>query len=192
MPVFLLAFGVGGVVGTTLGGRLADWSVLRSIVISNVAMGLVLAVFTRDRRPARWPLVTVLLVAAVGSMLAVRLQMRLMQVAGDAQTLGAALNHASLNMANALGAWLGGLVIAAGFGYTAPSWVGAGAVGRRAAGRRGLGAACTAATSGRRVSGPAAVSSSEQVVAQRVDQAAVADPQRPPLPADQGEPVAPR
>ena len=49
-----------------------------------------------------------------------------MQVAGDAQTLGAALNHASLNLANALGAWLGGVVIAAGFGYTAPSWVGAG------------------------------------------------------------------
>ena len=49
-----------------------------------------------------------------------------MHVAGDAQTLGAALNHASLNVANALGAWLGGLVIAAGWGYTAPSWVGAG------------------------------------------------------------------
>ena len=49
-----------------------------------------------------------------------------MHVAGDAQTLGAAMSHASLNMANALGAWLGGLVIAAGYGYTAPSWVGAG------------------------------------------------------------------
>jgi DHA1 family inner membrane transport protein len=36
------------------------------------------------------------------------------------------LNHASLNLANALGAWLGGVVIAAGLGYTAPSWVGAG------------------------------------------------------------------
>lgn len=36
------------------------------------------------------------------------------------------MNHASLNVANALGAWLGGLVIAAGWGYTAPSWVGAG------------------------------------------------------------------
>ena len=57
-------------------------------------------------------------------MLVVNLQMRLMQVAGDAQTLGAAMNHASLNVANALGAWLGGLVIAAGLGYTAPSWVG--------------------------------------------------------------------
>ncbi len=53
------------------------------------------------------------------------LQMRLMYAAGEAQTLGAAMNHASLNAANALGAWLGGVVIAAGYGYTAPSWVGA-------------------------------------------------------------------
>jgi DHA1 family inner membrane transport protein len=47
-------------------------------------------------------------------------------VAGDAQMLGAALNHSALNAANALGAWIGGLVIAAGLGYTAPSLVGAG------------------------------------------------------------------
>jgi DHA1 family inner membrane transport protein len=40
--------------------------------------------------------------------------------------LGAALNHSALNLANALGAWLGGLVIAAGLGYRAPSAVGAG------------------------------------------------------------------
>ena len=52
------------------------------------------------------------------------LQLRLMDVAGEAQTLGAAMNHASLNVANALGAWLGGLVIAAGYGYRAPALVG--------------------------------------------------------------------
>ena len=47
-------------------------------------------------------------------------------VAGDAQTIGAAMNHASLNIANALGAWLGGLVVAAGLGYRSPALVGAG------------------------------------------------------------------
>ena len=78
-------------------------------------MGVVLALFTVTaphggaRRRS-----TVFLVAALGSVLVVNLQMRLMHVAGDAQTLGAAMNHASLNLANALGAWLGGLVIAAG------------------------------------------------------------------------------
>jgi DHA1 family inner membrane transport protein len=68
----------------------------------------------------------VFLVTAIGSVLVVNLQLRLMTVSGDAQTLGAAMNHASLNVANALGAWLGGLVIAAGHGYRAPALVGAG------------------------------------------------------------------
>jgi DHA1 family inner membrane transport protein len=49
-----------------------------------------------------------------------------METAGEAQMLGAALNHSALNLANALGAWFGGLVIAAGLGYRAPSLVGAG------------------------------------------------------------------
>ena len=49
-----------------------------------------------------------------------------METAGEAQMLGAALNHSALNLANALGAWVGGLVIAAGLGYRAPSVVGAG------------------------------------------------------------------
>jgi DHA1 family inner membrane transport protein len=126
VPVYLLAFGIGGILGTTIGGIGSDWSVLRSIVIANVAMGLALVLFTRtaSQPVAAW--FTVLLVSVAGSVLAVTLQLRLMHVAGDAQTLGAALNHASLNLANALGAWLGGLVIAAGLGYTAPSWVGAG------------------------------------------------------------------
>jgi DHA1 family inner membrane transport protein len=126
VPLFLLAFGLGGTVGTLLGGQLADWSVLRSLVVSSVGMGVTLAVFTVT---ARWfvpGMATVFVVAAVGSVLAVTLQMRLMQVAGNAQALGAAMNHASLNVANALGAWLGGVVIAAGWGYTATSWVGAG------------------------------------------------------------------
>ena len=55
----------------------------------------------------------------------VALQLRLMAVAGSARTLGAAMNHSSLNLANALGAWVGGLVIAGGYGYRAPSLVGA-------------------------------------------------------------------
>ena len=48
-----------------------------------------------------------------------------MDVAHGAQTLAAALNHSALNIANATGAWIGGLVIAAGLGYTAPAAAGA-------------------------------------------------------------------
>jgi DHA1 family inner membrane transport protein len=126
IPVFLLSFGLGAFAGTMLGGRLADWSVLRSLVLSSVAMGSTLALFTLTAQDYLAGVVTIFVVSAVGGVLVVNLQLRLMEVAGSAQTLGAALNHASLNVANALGAWLGGLVIAAGWGYTAPSWVGAG------------------------------------------------------------------
>ena len=90
-------------------------------------------------------------VAVLGSVLVVNLQMRLMQVAGDAQTLGAAMNHASLNIANALGAWLGGARDRRRASATrAPSWVGAGLsfAGLLVLGR--LGAACTGATCARR------------------------------------------
>ncbi len=125
VPLYLLAFGVGGVLGTVVGGRLADWSIFRALLGSSVAMGVALALFTVTAYHPVPGALTVFLVAVVGSVLVVNLQLRLMQVAGDAQTLGAAMNHASLNAANALGAWLGGLVIAAGWGYTAPSWVGA-------------------------------------------------------------------
>jgi DHA1 family inner membrane transport protein len=69
--------------------------------------------------------VGVFLVSVSGSTLAILLQLRLMETAGEAQMLGAALNHSALNLANALGAWVGGLVIAAGLGYRAPSAVGA-------------------------------------------------------------------
>jgi DHA1 family inner membrane transport protein len=48
-----------------------------------------------------------------------------MDVAADAQTLAAALNHSAFNIANALGAWLGGLAIAMGYGFASTGWVGA-------------------------------------------------------------------
>jgi DHA1 family inner membrane transport protein len=54
------------------------------------------------------------------------LQTRLMDVAGDAQTLAAALNHSAFNTANALGPLLGGLAIATGYGWTSTGWVGMG------------------------------------------------------------------
>jgi len=49
-----------------------------------------------------------------------------MDVAADAQTPAASLNHSAFNMANALGPWLGGMAIAAGFGWTSTGWVGTG------------------------------------------------------------------
>jgi MFS transporter, DHA1 family, inner membrane transport protein len=61
----------------------------------------------------------------IGASVAPAFQARLMDVAGDAQALAAALNHSAFNVANAAGATLGGLVVAAGYGWTATGWVGA-------------------------------------------------------------------
>ena len=71
-------------------------------------------------------LLLVFLIGASGSSVVPGLQTRLMDVAEDAQTLAASLNHAAFNLANAIGAAVGGAVIAAGLGYTAPAAVGSG------------------------------------------------------------------
>ena len=125
VPVFLLVFGLGMVVGTWLAGELADWSVYRSLLGSAVGMAVVLVAFAALAPAGWWLLPISFSVTVLGSVLVVNLQLRLMDVAGDAQTLGAALNHASLNVANAAGAWLGGVVIAAGYGYRSTGLVGA-------------------------------------------------------------------
>ncbi|MGB5951427.1 MAG: MFS transporter, partial [Ornithinimicrobium sp.] len=78
---------------------------------------------------AQWTIpamLTVFTISVVTGAWVIGLQMRLMSVAGAARNLGAAMNHASLNFANALGALLGGAVVSAGYGYRAPSLVGAG------------------------------------------------------------------
>jgi DHA1 family inner membrane transport protein len=126
IPGFLLAFGIGSVIGTWLAGRLGDWNVERSVVAGFVATTVTLLfffVFSPYVVPA---VVAVFVVGVLGGVLSINLTLRLMHTAGDAQMLGAALNHSALNVANGLGAWLGSVVITAGLGYRAPSLVGAG------------------------------------------------------------------
>ncbi|MFC8046561.1 MFS transporter [Nocardia sp. NPDC057353] len=125
VPLVLALFGVGMVIGNIAGGFLADRGVDRSIFLGMGAMVVILAGFVAAAHNPVTAAVGALLVGASGAALAPGLQTRLMDVAADAQTLAAALNHAALNIANAAGAWLGGLVIAAGYGYTAPAAVGA-------------------------------------------------------------------
>ena len=125
-PVFLLAFGLGMVAGTWVAGELARWSVFGSLFVGGVGQGVLLLAFSWLAPAGWWNLPVVFGITVLGSILVINLQLRLMDVAGDAQTIGAAMNHASLNIANALGAWLGGLVVAAGWGFRAPGVVGAG------------------------------------------------------------------
>ncbi len=125
VPVGLMVFGAGMVVGNFLGGRLADWSVIRSLYATMTVLGIALAVFVVASHNSVTALIVLFVIGASGAAIAPALQTRLMDVAADAQTLAAALNHSALNIANAAGAWIGGMVIAAGFGYTAPAAAGA-------------------------------------------------------------------
>ncbi len=124
VPFVLALFGLGMVAGNLVGSRMADRALMRTIgrlLAWSVAV-LVFFVFAAHH-VATAALATFLLgtVVAIGP----ALQIRLMDVAGDAQTLAAALNHSAFNAANALGAWLGGLAIAQGLGWTSTGWVGA-------------------------------------------------------------------
>jgi MFS transporter, DHA1 family, inner membrane transport protein len=126
VPLVLALFGLGMVAGNIVGGVLADRGVDLSIFAALVAMVVILDGFVAAAHNPVTAAAGAFLVGASGAAIAPGLQTRLMDVAHDAQTLAAALNHAALNIANAAGAWLGGIVIAAGLGYTAPAVVGAG------------------------------------------------------------------
>ncbi len=124
VPLVLALFGVGGVAGNLIGARLADRALMPTIGGVLVYSAVLLAGFGTLAQYVPTALLGVLL---LGSLVALgpALQIRLMDVAGDAQTLAAALNHSAFNFANALGAWAGGLAIAAGWGWTSLGWVGA-------------------------------------------------------------------
>jgi DHA1 family inner membrane transport protein len=124
-PIFVFGYGLGMVAGTWLAGELARWSVLNTLALAFVASIGIMLVFWLVA-PIGWLLWPAsFLVALIGSVVATSMQVRLMDVAGDAVTLGAAMMHAALNTANALGAWVGGVVIDAGYSYRAPALAGA-------------------------------------------------------------------
>ncbi len=125
VPLALMVFGIGMVVGNLVGGRMADVSVVGWLYASITALGIALAAFVTAAHNPWTALAGLFLISAAGSSIGPALQIRLMDVARDAQTLAAALNHSALNIANAAGAWIGGVVIASGYGYTAPAAAGA-------------------------------------------------------------------
>ncbi|MGW9632149.1 MFS transporter [Agromyces sp. NPDC055520] len=124
VPVVLVAIGVGMTIGNLAGGRLADWSVRRSMYLffAALAAALVLLGFTASSPVGL--IAGVLLVGAASAALSPTIQARLMDVARDSQSIAAALNHSALNIGNSLGALFGGLAIAGGLGYVAPIWIG--------------------------------------------------------------------
>lgn len=124
IPLGLTGFGVGGVLGNFAGGWLSDRLGLRGVP---VVLGWALVMLLLFPLAAQWLPTLLLATVAIGAMgaLGTILQSHLMDVAGEAQTLAAASHHAAFNAANALGPWLGGMAITAGFGWTSTGHVGA-------------------------------------------------------------------
>jgi DHA1 family inner membrane transport protein len=85
----------------------------------------VLALFTLTAHNKILAALTIALIGALGFATVPPLQKRVLDQAHGAPTLASAVNIGAFNLGNALSAWLGGLVIAGGLGYTAPNWVGA-------------------------------------------------------------------
>ena len=121
----LVLFGVGMFLGNILGGRYADRALMPMLYVTLGGLALVLALFTITAHDKALAAITILLVGGLGFATVPPLQKRVLDQAQGAPTLASAVNIGAFNLGNALAAWLGGVVIAAGLGYTAPNWVGA-------------------------------------------------------------------
>ncbi|WP_406134257.1 MFS transporter [Streptomyces zaomyceticus] len=121
----LVLFGVGMFLGNLLGGRYADRALMPLLYAALGGLAIVLALFTVAAHNKVLASIVILLVGALGFATVPPLQKRVLDQAHGAPTLASAVNIGAFNLGNALAAWLGGIVITAGFGYTSPNWVGA-------------------------------------------------------------------
>jgi DHA1 family inner membrane transport protein len=124
VPFVLAVFGAGMILGNLIGSWLADRALMRTIGGLLIWNAAVLGLFSIVA-PHAWMATIDVLLVGTGVAIVPALQIRLMDVAEDAQTLAAALNHSAFNIANAMGAWLGGAAIAGGLGWASTGWVGA-------------------------------------------------------------------
>lgn len=123
-PILLL-FGVGLVFGNIFGGKLADKKLMMTLVGSLIALTLVLIGFGLFSHYQSAAISLVFFLGLAGFATVPPLQMRALESASDAPTLASALNIAAFNLGNALGAWVGGLVLDYGPGLGAIAWAAA-------------------------------------------------------------------
>jgi MFS transporter, DHA1 family, inner membrane transport protein len=125
VPWLLILFGAGQFAGNLIGGKTADRSLSGTLIIVLLALTAVLVVFALTAHSQVMTIISLVLMGGFGFATVPGLQMRIMRYAGRAETLASGANIAAFNIGNALGAWLGGLTIAAGLGYASTIWAGA-------------------------------------------------------------------
>ncbi len=123
VPVVLTIFGIGMTCGTLIGSWGADRALMPTAGILLLSNAIFLVIFPFVVMNV-WLLTGLVFLIGCTGGLGTVLQTRLMDVAQDAQTLAAALNHSAFNVANALGPWLAGMSIAAGYGFASSGFVG--------------------------------------------------------------------
>ncbi|MEV0263856.1 MFS transporter [Streptomyces sp. NPDC050617] len=121
----LVLFGIGMFLGNLLGGTFADRRLIPMLLTTLAALTATLLLFTVTAHSKVLAAVTLSLIGALGFATVPPLQKWVLDHASAAPTLASAANIGAFNLGNALAAWLGGVVIAAGLGYTSPNWVGA-------------------------------------------------------------------
>lgn len=127
VPYILMVAGLGMFVGNLVGGRLADrLKPLTACIVLLVAMSVTLMLIFFFSESQIMSLVLTFIAGSCSLAIASPIQMLMIQSSKGAEMLGASITQAAFNMGNALGAFLGGLPIAAGFGYTSPEAVGVG------------------------------------------------------------------
>lgn len=126
VPWLLVLFGVGLFIGNTAGGKAADKNVDLTLIVVLALLVAVLVIFALTSKNQAMTIASMVLMGAFGFATVPGLQMRVMKYAATAPTLASGANIGAFNIGNALGAWLGGITITAGLGYTSPIWAGAG------------------------------------------------------------------
>ncbi|MFF3787088.1 MFS transporter [Streptomyces sp. NPDC001933] len=121
----LVLFGIGMFLGNLLGGKFADRRLMPMLLTTLAALTAALLLFTATAHNKVLAAITLSLIGALGFATVPPLQKWVLDQASAAPTLASAANIGAFNLGNALAAWLGGVVIAAGLGYTSPNWVGA-------------------------------------------------------------------
>ncbi|MCX4726959.1 MFS transporter [Streptomyces sp. NBC_01020] len=125
VTLVLALFGIGMTLGALAAGPLSDRALRPTVYGSLAGLAVVLVAFDFTVHVKWAALLSVVLLGAVGFMTTTPLQMLVMEKARSAPTLASASNHSAFNLANAGGAWLGGVAIAAGWGWMSPTLVGA-------------------------------------------------------------------
>ncbi len=124
VTLVLLLFGLGLTVGGTLGGKLADWRRMPSLIATLALIGLVQVVFGGTLQMPPPLLVTIFLWGVLAFAIVPIAQIMIVDRASEAPNLASTLNQGAFNLGNATGAWLGGIAIGAGMPLTQLPWVG--------------------------------------------------------------------